>query len=275
MTYFLDFRTSPVGGAVNQFPQFYDVDGTGQNWTLVPPAQVPGRVSGKSVLFGVHGFNVSQSHGLASLGTLGQYLNLTSAALFIGVLWPGDAVIPIVDYPFEGGVAIQCGKLLANFCNNSCAPALSLSFASHSLGARLVLQAVAGLTRKAQAMCLTAAAINRDCLETEYADAAQNCQRISLLASREDYVLKVAFTVGDPFADILHDDHTPFQPALGSEGPPTPAPPQVLPPWQISDKGATGDYGHSDYMPSPGSSKWQRVADFMKHAFLGQPQSWP
>src|SRR5262249_1713151 len=107
-----------------------------------------------------------------------------STGTFIGVLWPGDSVIPIVDYPFEGEVAIDCGKRLAEFCNLSCASAQSLSFASHSLGARLVLQAVTRLNRKVQSICLAAAAINRDCLVTEYAAAAQNCAHISLLASR-------------------------------------------------------------------------------------------
>lgn len=112
----------------------------------------------------------------------------------------------------------------------------------------------------------------RDCLSTEYAAAATKAERISLLASREDFVLKIAFNVGDPFADLLHDDHTPFQMALGSEGPPMPPPQQVRPPWQISDQ---DDYGHSDYLPPTDPARWPRAADFMKRAFLGQPQTWP
>src|SRR5262249_1877754 len=178
------------------------------------------KLAGKNALFATHGFNVTQSEGAASLGALDKYLNLTPPSLLVGVLWPGDSYIPIVDYPFEGDVAIDCGQRLAAFCNDCCPSAQTLSFVSHSLGARLILQAVGGLARKAQSVCLTAAAINRDCLNTEYAAAARNSQSISILSSREDYVLKIAFSVGDPFADLLHDDHTPFEMALGYAGPP-------------------------------------------------------
>ena len=225
MTLFLNFRTRPTGGAVNSNPQLYSGLGDGApGWSVVPPAQLRTTFAGKSVLFAVHGFNVNQPRGVVSLGLLDKYLALAAPGLFVGVLWPGDSVIPIVDYPFEGSVALECGGRLADFCNDFCSSAQTVSFVSHSLGARLVLKTVSRLKRKAQVVCLTAAAINRDCLTSEYAIAAQNSEQISLLASREDLVLKVAFTVGDPFADLLHDDHTPFEIALGSEGPRRPRP---------------------------------------------------
>jgi hypothetical protein len=274
MTLFLNFRTTSTGGAVNTNPQLYSGLGDGSpGWSVIPPAQLRTTFAGKSVLFAVHGFNVNQPHGAVSLGLLDNYLALAAPGLYVGVLWPGDSVIPIVDYPFEGSVALDCGRRLADFCNDFCSSAQTISFVSHSLGARLVLEAVSGLKRKARSVCLTAAAINRDCLTTEYAIAAQKSEQISILASREDLVLKVAFSVGDPFADLLHEDHTPFQVALGSEGPPTPT--QVRAPWQISDSGQTGDYGHSDYLPPSSPEKWPRVADFMKRAFLDNPQAWP
>ena len=273
MTYFLNFRTKNVGGAVTD-PVLYEGDGTApaSGWSLIPAARIPSLFAGKSILFATHGFNVSQQQGANSLGLLDNYLNLTSSNLFVGMLWPGDSIIPIVDYPFEGSVAMDCGTRLAKFCKDFCGSAQALSFVSHSLGARFVLQAVTNLSRKAQSVCLAAAAINRDALTTEYAAAARNSERISLLASREDDVLKIAFSVGDPFADLLHDDHTPFEIALGSDGPPTPAPSPVLSPWQINDQ---DDYGHSDYLPPTDPTRWPRAVDFMKRAFLGQPQTWP
>ncbi len=277
MTLFLNFRTRPVGGAANPDPQLYDglADRVQPGWSPVPSFQLRTLFAGKSVLFAVHGFNVTQSNGTVAMGLLDQYLALAAPELFVGVLWPGDSVIPVVDYPFEGSVAIDCGKGLADFCNNFLSSAQSISFVSHSLGARLVLEAVSRLDRKARSVCLTAAAVNRDCLTAEYANAAQNSEQISMLASREDLVLKVAFSVGDPLAELLHDDHTPFQAALGSNGPPTPAPAQVRAPWQISDTKETGDYGHSDYLPPSAPDKWPRVADFMKRAFHDQSQVWP
>lgn len=275
MTYFLNFRTRNVGGAVTD-PVLYEGDGTAlaAGWTLIPAARIPSLFAGKNILFATHGFNVSQQAGANALGLLDAYLALPAPALFVGMLWPGDCIIPIVDYPFEGNVAADCGSRLARFCMQSCASAQSLSFVSHSLGARFVLAAVANFTggRTSRSVCMAAAAINRDCLATEYAAATGNIERISLLASRDDNVLKIAFSLGDPFADLLRDDHTPFQHALGYEGPPTPALPPIVPPWQIGD--ADG-YGHSDYLPPTDPARWPRAADFIKRAFLGQPQTWP
>lgn len=277
MTLFLNFRTKSVGGAVNPNPQLYDGlgDRAQPGWTLIPSARLKATFAGKSVLFGVHGFNVNQSSGAVSLGLLGHYLALSGTDLFVAVLWPGDSVIPVVDYPFEGNVAMDCGQRLAAFCSDFCSTAQSISFVSHSLGARLVLEAVSNLSRKASTVCLTAAAVNRDCLTAEYAAAASNAEQISILASREDKVLKLAFPIGDPLSLLLHADHTPFQIALGSEGPPTPAPALVRPPWQISDSEPQGDYDHGDYLPPATPSKWPRIADFMKRAFLEQRQTWP
>ena len=189
MTYFLNFRASNVGGPVID-PQLLEGDGTVNplHWSVVPADQIPSRLAGRNILFAAHGFNVSQQQGACSLGLLGTYLKLPSPDVFVGVLWPGDSVVPIIDYPFEGNVAQDCGGRLATFCNQACAKAQSLSFVSHSLGARLVLEAVARLDRKAQSVCLTAAAINRDCLVSEYSNAAGNAERISILASRKDSV---------------------------------------------------------------------------------------
>jgi hypothetical protein len=280
VTYFLNFRTQSVGGAVVD-PYLLEGNGAAAPPALsvVPWARVPAIVGGRNLLFATHGFNVSYPDGAFALGLLDQYLGLTGPDLFIGMLWPGDAWLPVVDYPFEGGVALDCGRRLAEFCNAWCAGAQSLSFLSHSLGARLVLEAVLHLQCKARSVCLTAAAINRDCLTAEYQAAAANCEQISVLASHEDDVLKIAFAIGDPFADLLHDDHTPFQPALGSDGPPVPAPPPVHYPWQIPD---ACDYGHHDYLPPTGGTvppppgtKWPKAADFMRRAYFGQPQTWP
>jgi hypothetical protein len=276
VTYFLNFRAQPTGGGVID-PTLWEGDGTTttQRWSAVSATAMATLLRGKNVLFATHGFNVNQTDGAKSLGLLDDYLALSLPNVFIAMLWPGDSYIPIVDYPFEGNVAIDAGNRLADFCNTSCAAAQSLSFASHSLGARFVLQAVANLAggRKARSVCLAAAAVNRDCLTAEYAAAAQNAERISALASHMDDVLKIAFVIGDPFADLLHDDHTPFEPALGYDGPPAPPPPQpVQSPWQIPDK---ANYGHSDYLPPVDPKRWPNAANFIKRAFLGQPQTWP
>jgi hypothetical protein len=282
MTLYLNFRSQSVGGTVVD-PFVLRGDGAASPLALqmVSAAELASLVAGKNVMFGIHGFNVSLEYGARSLGQLEPQLGLGASDLFFAVLWPGDYWLPVVNYPFEGAVSMDCGKRLAEFCARSLASAQSLSFVSHSLGARLVLEAVKNLTRPARVVCLTAAAINQDCLAAEYSSAAANASAISILSSHEDQVLKIAFQVGDPISDLLHDDHTAFEPALGSAGPPLPARAPISSPWQISD---SDDYGHGDYLP-PGdtvqktrimlSAKWTRVAQFMANAFRGERQTWP
>jgi len=281
MTYFLDFRVRNVGGPAVD-PHLLEGDGTADppSLSIVPSARIPSIVNGKNVLFATHGFNVSYKAGACSLGLLEQYLGVKSPNLFIGMLWPGDSWIPIVDYPFEGDVAIDCGQRLASFCNTMCIRAQSLSFVSHSLGARFVLEAITHLDRDPKMACLAAGAINRDCLDTEYAVVPGKTAAIWGLASHNDDVLKIAFAIGDPFAVLLHDDHTPFRSALGYDGPPTPTPPEVLWPWQIPDR---ENYGHGDYLPPNKAialfprpaDRWTKVADFIRGAFLNQSPPWP
>ena len=281
MTLFLNFRASAVAGPIAG-PYLLEGDGTASppSLAVIDWARVPSIIAGKNLLFVAHGFNVNYQQGAWSLGLFGQHLAFDSPNLFIGVLWPGDAWIPVIDYPFEGNVAIDCGQRLAAFCETWCAQAQSLSFASHSLGARVILEAIGDLRRTARLACVTAGAVNRDCFDAEYSGDLRNLREICGLSSREDNVLKIAFPIGDPFADLLHDDHTPFRAALGYDGPTSPAPDEVSMPWQIPD---AQRYRHSDYLPSAGAPspapgeppKWTRVAEFLRNAFLNLPQRWP
>jgi esterase/lipase superfamily enzyme len=211
MTLYINFRSQHVGGSVID-PYVVRGDITTDPLTLkyIDYSAIGSLVAGKNVLIGVHGFNVSLKEGVRVLGQLEPYLGLSSAEIFLGVLWPGDYWLPVVNYPFEGRVSMDCGRRLATFCNRWFSKAQSLSFVSHSLGARLVLEAVKNLERVVQSVCLTAAAVNKDCLATEYSSATQKSSAISILASRKDWVLQVAFHIGDPIADLLNDVHTPF-----------------------------------------------------------------
>jgi hypothetical protein len=273
VTYFLNFRSAGVGGAAID-PYLLEGDGTTNPPSLkaVSWAEVPGIFAGKNILFVTHGFNVNYAAGTKALGRLGDHLDLPSPNLFVGMLWPGDSWLPVVDYPFEGDVAIDCGHRLAQFCNTWAAGTQSFSFASHSLGARFVLQAITSINGRVDTACIAAGAINCDCFTGEYAAALGRVATVSLLASHKDDVLKIAFTIGDPIADLLHDDHTPFRPALGYNGPVTPASAQILTPWQIAD---ACDYGHGNYLPSDGDDKWKKVADFMRLTFLRLPAPVP
>ena len=280
MSYFLSLRQRNVGGAVTD-PRIFMGEGSTEplQLTLVEPARLAALAAGKDLVFAAHGFNVSLEQGVRSLAQLDARLALGSNTLFLGVLWPGDYWLPVVNYPFEGEVAIDCGRRLATFCSAWLDRAQSISFVSHSLGVRVVLEAVQGLPRPVRLACLMAAAVNRDCLASEYAEADANAQSIALLCSRDDLVLKLAYPLGDAIAELLHDDHTPFQPALGYAGPPAPAPLPVAPPWQIPPEQA---YGHGDYFPPgdpPGEpeteAKWWRSAGFLARALQARRQDWP
>jgi hypothetical protein len=98
------------------------------------------------------------------------------------------------------------------------------------------------------------------------------------LASDEDRVLQLAFPVGDPFANLLHDDHAFFSAALGRRGPARPIPSKTTP----SQIPSSSRYDHGDYLPSGAvapavnpDAKWPDAAAFMARAFRLQTQTWP
>jgi len=272
----MNFRERGVGGATKD-PTFFE--GSVDGMTPLTDKTVASRIAGRDLLFAAHGFNVSRSEGVCSLSRLEFALALPSSAVFIGVLWPGDFWIPVVNYPFEGATSMDCGRRLASYCDRNFGKASSLSFVTHSLGARLALEAAKTLRRQVRSMCLTAAAINNDCLTAEYASAFANSSIVSVLASEKDRVLRLAFPVGDPIANLLHFDHKPFRSAMGYRGPEQ-AVGNTVPPWQISDR---DNYDHGDYLPSSDrtqafpvpAGKWKNTAGYMKRTFLGSPQFWP
>jgi hypothetical protein len=239
------------------------------------------RAAGRSVLLATHGFNVNYVDGLRGLARLEAMVAAGATELVIGVLWPGDFVIPAINFPFSEKVAAQAGKVLGKFCNDHLSQAASLSFVSHSLGVRVVLEAAEALKRRPRDICIAAGAIGADCLTAEYAAAASNSDALVTLSSMADQVLALAFPPGDLIADILNLDHKPFQRALGRRGPQTPYGPPVTAA-QIPD--ALG-YNHGDYMPPADLTKpvpdpdpharWPSATAFMARAFRGSPQSWP
>jgi hypothetical protein len=198
--------------------------------------------------------------------------------LFVGLLWPGDWWLPAVNYPFAGSPAMAAGRELGRICLQWLADAASLSFVSHSLGARVILEATRSMSRPVRNLCITAGAVNRDCLAAEYAQAQQHAASVSVLASERDRVLKLAFPAGDVLADLLHDDHAQFTAALGYRGPARPIPPNTRP----SQIAPANDYDHGDYLPSgevapdiDPQAKWRAAATFMARAFRRQDQAWP
>jgi hypothetical protein len=253
MTYFLNTRTSAVGGDVASQVTVLQVTNiniaTGAPppaMTIVSPANLVRDINGKNVFLGTHGFLVNQADGILSLGNWGTLLQLSGSSIFVGILWPGDSAwLGALCYPAEGQHAIQAGNLLSKFIDAYFGGAASVAFASHSLGARVLLQTVAGLSTHIKQITLMAGAINDDCLVKEYSAAAQKVPRISILASAKDDVLAAAFPIGNIFEGIIDSSHPYWDSAIGRKGPSTPIPSSIQGPWQIPDD---WKYGHHHYI---------------------------
>lgn len=243
MTLFIDLRATPSGGIAAAEATLWD-DGA----RPVSSSDFVSRVQGRDVVLATHGFNVGRASGVAALSRWEGRFKLSGPFLFVGVLWPGDSrFLPILDYPVEGESAIQSGRLLARFLNENAANAASVSFVSHSLGSRMILEALDKLERDARRLILMAGAIEDDCLVNEYKKAAGKAREIYTLSSKSDWVLEFAFPIGNPVGEIIMHGHPYFKTALGRKGPAEPIPlDQRGGAWQIPDD---WDYGHLDYLP--------------------------
>jgi hypothetical protein len=246
--WFLSTRAHSVGGSSAPV-KVLDAGRPGFPGDLLP--ELVTEIRGRDVLFATHGFEVNQKDGMNELRFWLDAVDYGNAVK-IGIIWPGDAVIPLfVDYILEGREAISSGNYLATFMNANFSGAVSLSFASHSLGARVVLQTISGLDDSFQVrrVLLMAGAIDDDCLVDEYKSAADKVEEISLLASLEDKVLALAFPLGNPLQGIIDRGHPYHQAAIGHAGPAQPYPTegQLQSGWQIPNN---LDYGHHNYLPS-------------------------
>jgi hypothetical protein len=276
VTCFLNFRGGSFGALISE-PIVFSTSAAPSVVRPLTTLEFSRLIKGQDLVFVTHGFNVGYADGVRSIGNLDQLLGPVPG-IRIGVLWPGDWVIPAINYPFAVGIARDCGKHLGAFVSSACAAARSVSFLSHSLGARVVLEAAGAAGRPVRLICLLAAAVNSDCLTGEYAETASDTASIINLASGNDLVLKLAYPAGDFLADLLDLDHRPFEKALGSYGP-VPNVPTNTRAFEIGDQ---TPYDHGDYLPPahlpaaeapPG--KFQAVVTFLTAALSGIAPAWP
>lgn len=245
MTRFLDVRLDPVGGnlaasvAVNQGTSI-------SNYQSLDQKQLLTDIRGQNVLIGTHGYNVNRADGIASLSNWEGLLQLDRPSVFVGLLWPGDSIWAHgLDYPEEPRIANQAGLLIAPFLDANFADAASISFASHSLGARVVLQTISNMNLTVRRATLMAGAIDDDCLDTEFAAAAAKVGKISVLASKKDDVLSELFPLGNLIGGIIAEGHPWWHAALGHCGPSKPKPDNFESPFEIP---SNWNYGHHDYL---------------------------
>jgi Alpha/beta hydrolase of unknown function (DUF900) len=269
---------------------------TGFEW--VPWAQVPDLFRNKRVCFLVHGFNVPVSHAVWCEGPAAQEYEaigtqgfaITAADLVVVVMWPGDGLIGWSWFNAMDSSKDTAEKF-AEFLASSAFTASEVTFVSHSLGARVVLETVEraaklGARARFTTAVLMAAAVHDDALDdAEYAVSSATLGRIVVLSSMKDEVLAIAFGLGG-FAE--RGMWPAPSRALGRYGPafkPGSKFPAITEWYEI--RPALGQ-GHGDYLPAgdqqPGppygwSTKHQDVAIFCRdlfdaQAFLPQLSNW-
>jgi hypothetical protein len=266
VTYFIDVRALGAGGS-----PVADASGVVIRTDTQPdptPSPTPSletalvqAVQGRDVLLGTHGFHVNRAHGISYLSHWQEWLQLGDNGFFVGVLWPGDARwVPFIDYPVEGDEAIKSGRILAEYLIVKFAGVNSLSFTSHSLGVRTMLEAIRNLGQsfKLNTLTVMAGAIDDTCLVNEYQDAAGQMQKISVLASNCDDVLKWAFPEGNLVAGILTRGDPYWHGALGRYGPNPANQPANL--WQTPILPDLWDFGHGSYINCEGTAGEQGEA---------------
>ena len=183
--------------------------------------------------------------------------------------WPGDSAwgfLSALSYPWEIGDARQSASRLARFFAGVFGPEggpTELNFVGHSLGCRLLLEALALVVAGAGAgwpevrrLCLMAAAVPVELMEaTGRLEAAARWSRsLFFLYSPDDAVLHFAFPIGQAAAFALGEEDGLYLTAVGRHGQPS-----GLTPHRFELSGN----GHSDYWSD------RRAADIMA-AFLGE-----
>jgi pimeloyl-ACP methyl ester carboxylesterase len=168
----------------------------------------------------VHGFNNTPTEARTSYGTFADHvLNALASSrvepdAIVGFHWPGNAAVgplsfmDVAGYPVDVHRAMEAAERLAEYLQNPGMRPLQLVIVGHSLGCRLVLEA---LKRLPQApirpdiglVVLMAAAVPVNLAEQgQPLDVAQMPQeRILKFHSTSDMVLWLAFPLGQSLAN--------------------------------------------------------------------------
>ena len=258
--------------------------------TLASWDEVRATVQGKHVCFLVHGFNVDRDRGYTSFGVAAQEMQPGGPLLTLGtppgpqdllapgidvvipVLWAGDWYLPI-NYPLLLPDARLTGRHFAEFIASSASQMSRVSFVSHSMGARVVLETVqqtmAASKRTGnpapifETAILTAAAVSDEVLDDpNYVDAVAAIEQFVVVSSRADTVLSGDFPAGNAAEQAMWPRDPGADAALGRYGPRLKSGSAALKKtrWFEVPQGADprGNLDHNDYFPWP----WKPVESY-------------
>lgn len=229
------------------------------------------------VLFLVHGFNVSWESGRDSLRQLGVALLPAFDGLVIAVTWPGDSGLGPLGYPFEGRDADDTGLALATIIGTHVRDGAELSFVTHSLGARVALEACRRLDPDRwllREVCVTAAAVDDTCFNAEalYSGVAAAARRTTVLASTGDRVLQLAYPAGDLVQSWLFRWKDTAGRALGRRGPRNAGGRLTSPKVRHEQIPDPPPVGHGDYITSGEPSAFHLACyGFTRQVVAGDP----
>lgn len=241
--YRVNFRARMIGGGVVP----------GKIW---PPGREGELAEYSHITLLLHGYNVDQTKGKRLLTGLAALLpSAQESGAIIAVLWPGDSKMGALSFPFDVNDADDTTRALLRFLFDDIhlRRDQTLSFVTHSLGARVALGTIDALRLKGfpvGQVCLMAAALDNNSLANprEYRKAVKAATRVSVLASKKDRVLKWAYPAGDFLETLFHFRDSPRL-ALGYTGPKpyqsNQVPGNVFP--KKIAKGRKSDHGH--YLP--------------------------
>ncbi len=273
-----DIATSSTGVTAAHVYRLADVDRntawpqarlTGADW--VPWDQVGEVFRGKRVCFVIHGFNVNVDHGVKGGGPAAQefealgYLamKITAADLVVPVLWPGDGFI-VTSWFKAIDHATTTGGRFAEFLVSSAFQAADVSFVTHSLGARAMLETVRQTIARQPdfpfdtAVTMAAAVADNTLDNPRYAGAVAALRRIVVLSSTKDSILSGVFVPGDLIENALWWGYGGNGRALGRFGPAFKAASPFPGKTEWYAIRPEKDQGHGDYLPAG----WDAGAEF-------------
>ena len=239
-------------------------------------------LAGRHVCFLVHGFNVDRDRGYTGFGAAAQEMGRSGALPLLGppdgpqqltvpgvevvvpVLWSGDWYLPI-NYPFLLPDVRLTGKYFAQLIASSATQMVRVSFVTHSMGARVVLETVQQTLAAAKTSgrrtptfdtaIFTAAATSDEVLDDpDYADAVDAIERFVVVSSRADTVLSGAFPLGNAVEQALWPNDPGADDALGRYGPRLKPGSKALGKTEWYEIPPNVGQDHGDYFPWPWSA---------------------
>lgn len=206
----------------------------------------------RKLTFVLHGVNTPYEGGIKTVLRVADIIEPQIDGSLVSMIWPSDSGFGPIGYPFEGNDADDAGSELANFIKLWVKEHTQLSFLTYSLGSRVVLETVDQLLKnnyQIKQVCTMAAAIDNSCLANpdKYLKATRKVERVAVLASRNDTVLRWLYPVGDLLQALFFPNDDEFGFALGFNGPvdyySIGVPPQAHHEQIADDEGV----GHFDY----------------------------